>query len=245
MAVRKQRDNLWNDVRGDAVVEATILFPIIIMVFAGLVLLAMYLPTRAALQQATQYAATAIATERSDTWLRHDPDSMTYYWETERSALGSVYGAVLGALTGNNRDDADNAEQAVINMEANGVLEPAGELSVEYGVVNYIVYRDRGHGHPYHPHAGGSLLCGVSLGDSGDGDLHRRGAKRRRVRAEYGPGPGPDTVPGREVQSHRYAGRRGGAGREIHRIPGDIGARRWESFFTDWPGTARARSRCS
>ena len=114
----------------------------IIMVFAGLVLLAMYLPTRAALQQATQYAATAIATERSDTWLRHDPDSMTYYWETERSALGSVYGAVLGALTGNNRDDADNAEQAVINMEANGVLEPAGELSVEYGVVNYIVYKE-------------------------------------------------------------------------------------------------------
>ena len=125
MAARKQRDNLWNDVRGDAVVEATILFPIIIMVFAGLVLLAMYLPTRAALQQATQYAATAIATERSDTWLRHDPDSMTYYWETERSALGSVYGAVLGALTGNNRDDADNAEQAV-----------------EYGVVNYIVYKE-------------------------------------------------------------------------------------------------------
>lgn len=67
---------------------------------------------------------------------------MTYYWETERSALGSVYGAVLGALTGNNRDDADNAEQAVINMEANGVLEPAGELSVEYGVVNYIVYKE-------------------------------------------------------------------------------------------------------
>ena len=41
-----------------------------------------------------------------------------------------------------NRDDADNAEQAVINMEANGVLEPAGELSVEYGVVNYIVYKE-------------------------------------------------------------------------------------------------------
>ena len=67
---------------------------------------------------------------------------MTYYWETDRSALGSVYGALLGALTGNNRDDADNAEQAVINMEANGVLEPAGELSVEYGVVNYIVYKE-------------------------------------------------------------------------------------------------------
>ena len=31
MAAEKQRENLWNDVRGDAVVEATILFPIIIM----------------------------------------------------------------------------------------------------------------------------------------------------------------------------------------------------------------------
>lgn len=142
MAAEKQRENLWNDVRGDAVVEATILFPIIIMVFAGLVLLAMYLPTRAALQQATQYAATAIATERSDTWLRHDPDSMTYYWETERKDLGSVYGALLGALTGNKRDDADNAEQTVIGMEQSGVLKPAGELSVEYGVVNYIVYKE-------------------------------------------------------------------------------------------------------
>ena len=39
-------------------------------------------------------------------------------------------------------DITDNAEQAVINMEANGVLEPAGELSVEYGVVNYIVYKE-------------------------------------------------------------------------------------------------------
>ena len=53
-----------------------------------------------------------------------------------------MLGAVLGAVRGIFRDDADNAEQAVINMEANGVLEPAGELSVEYGVVNYIVYKE-------------------------------------------------------------------------------------------------------
>ena len=80
----KHLNRLWRDTRGDAVVEATILFPIIIMIFAGLVLLAMYLPTRAALQRATQYAATAIATERSDTWLRHDPDALAYYWIHER-----------------------------------------------------------------------------------------------------------------------------------------------------------------
>ena len=134
--------NLWIDERGDAVVEATILFPIIVMIFAGLVLLSMYLPTRAALQQATQYAATAIATERSDTWLRHDSDTLTYYWESDRSQLGSVYGALIGALVGNNRDDADNAEQAVINMDKKGVIQPPGELTVEYGVVNYISYKE-------------------------------------------------------------------------------------------------------
>ena len=122
--------------------EAIILFPIIIMIFAGLVLLSMYLPTRAVLQEATQYAATAIATERSDTWLRQDPDSLSYYWETDRDQLGSVYGALLGALTGNNRNDAANAKETVINMENKGVLKPSGELTVEYGVVNYIVYKE-------------------------------------------------------------------------------------------------------
>lgn len=50
----KKAKDLWRDDRGDAVVEATILFPIIIMIFAGLVLLSMYLPTRANLQRATQ-----------------------------------------------------------------------------------------------------------------------------------------------------------------------------------------------
>lgn len=134
--------NLWIDERGDAVVEATILFPIIVMIFAGLVLLSMYLPTRAALQQATQYAATAIATERSDTWLRHDPDTLTYYWENDKRQLGSVYGALIGALVGNDRDDADNAEQTVINMDKKGVIQPPGELTVEYGVVNYIIYKE-------------------------------------------------------------------------------------------------------
>lgn len=134
--------SLWKDTRGDAVVEATILFPIIIIIFAGLVLLSMYLPTRAVLQRATQYAATAIATERSDTWLRHDPDTLQYYWENDRAQLGSVYGALLRALTGNNRDDEDNAAQTVINMDKKSVFKPAGELTVEYGVVNYVVYKE-------------------------------------------------------------------------------------------------------
>ena len=54
---------LLRDTRGYAVVEATILFPIMMMIFAGLMLLAVYLPNRAVLQRATQYAATAMATK--------------------------------------------------------------------------------------------------------------------------------------------------------------------------------------
>lgn len=141
VALKKAKD-LWRDDRGDAVVEATILFPIIIMIFAGLVLLSMYLPTRANLQRATQYAATAMATERSDTWLRHDPENLEYYWENSRDNLGNVYMALFRSLGGNGRDDADNAEQTVINMEQKGVLKPTGELTVEYGIVNYIIYKE-------------------------------------------------------------------------------------------------------
>ena len=66
------------DERGGVIVEATILFPIMIMVFAGLVLLSMYLPTRAQLQRATQYVATGMATARSDGSVSFDEDG--YSW---------------------------------------------------------------------------------------------------------------------------------------------------------------------
>ena len=68
-----------SDTSGDAVVEATVLFPIMIMIFAALVLLSIYLPARAVLQRATQFAATALANEASDTWLFFDESSMSYY----------------------------------------------------------------------------------------------------------------------------------------------------------------------
>ena len=67
----KRRWNAWLNGKSGAyaVVEATILFPIIMMVFAGLFLLSVYLPTRTILQRGTQYAAEGIATARSDTWV--------------------------------------------------------------------------------------------------------------------------------------------------------------------------------
>ena len=130
-------------------VEATILFPIIFMIFAGLMLMAVYLPTRALLQRATQYAATALATERSDTWLRCDPETGEYYWLEDKDDLGTVYSTVFGALKGNNRDEALAAEQLVEKIEGKGrkkdsknQKEDSEDLEVEYGVLNYIVYKE-------------------------------------------------------------------------------------------------------
>jgi len=67
-----RKNQFWRDSCGDAVVEATILFPIIIMGFSAIVLISIYLPQRAILQEAAQVAATAIATARSDTWINFD-----------------------------------------------------------------------------------------------------------------------------------------------------------------------------
>ena len=137
------KHGLWRDTEGYAVVEATFLFPIMIMVFAGIVLLAAYLPLRSSLQRSTQCAATAIATERSDTWLRHDADELKYYWLKDRRQVGSVYSSVLRAISGNGRDDEDNARQIVVNMEKNGFLNPSDKnLEVKFGVVNYVIYKE-------------------------------------------------------------------------------------------------------
>ena len=129
--------NLVNDTNGDAVVEAAILFPIMIMIFAALVLLAIYLPTRAALQRATQYAATVLATERSDTWLFYDESSMAFYWEDDKERLKNVYAALFSS-----DDIQDKGEDIVIEVENRGVSSKAGNLTVECSIFNKVVYKE-------------------------------------------------------------------------------------------------------
>ena len=126
------------DTKGDALVEAAILFPVMIMIFAALVLLAMYLPTRAALQRATQYAATAIATESSDTWLFYDTESMSYYRETDKDRLRNVY-AALFTSTG---DAVAKGEAIVKGIESRSLSYKEGELEVLCYPNNYIVYTE-------------------------------------------------------------------------------------------------------
>jgi len=126
------------DTNGDAVVEAAILFPIIIMIFAALVLLAVYLPTRAALQRATQYAATALAVEKSDTWLFFDEKSMSYSWENNKSSLKNVY----AALFSDGIDVAAKGEKIVTGIEGRSLSSKAGVLSVNCHVVNKLIYKE-------------------------------------------------------------------------------------------------------
>ena len=126
------------DAGGDAVVEAAILFPIMIMVFAALVLLAVYLPTRAALQHATQAAATAIATEKSDSWLRYNESAMSYEWITDKGQLENVYAALFSGIG----SAASRGEAIAVNTEERGISLRTGNLTVDCNMVNRIVYKE-------------------------------------------------------------------------------------------------------
>lgn len=132
--------NFIKDTSGDAVVEATILFPVLIMIFAGLVLLSMYLPTRAVLQQATQYAATAIATEKSDTWIFFDENNMEYYFEKDKSRLDNVYITLIKSILLN--DDKQKSKTIVENIENSKISTTSGDLKIEFGIINYIIYKE-------------------------------------------------------------------------------------------------------
>lgn len=136
----EQKRNRRDSTAGYAVVEATILFPIIMMIFAGIILLAIYLPTRSALQRATQYAATALATEQSDTWLEFDVERMEYDWITKKNELPNVYVALVSSFF--KGDTAKKAETIVRNMENNGITQTVGELTVSCEIHNYVVYKE-------------------------------------------------------------------------------------------------------
>lgn len=134
----KERCGFARDTGGYAVVEATILFPIILMAFAGLVLLSMYLPTRAVLQRETQYAATALATVQSDTWLEFDKSELEYYWLGGGDEPANVYVALISAFF---KGDAD-AETIVENLEEHNLVGRVGDLTVSCGINNFVVYKE-------------------------------------------------------------------------------------------------------
>jgi len=129
--------DLLKNTNGDAVVESTILFPIMIMVFAALVLLSIFLPAQAVLQRATQFAATALATEKSDTWLVFDDNTLSFVWETDASKLKNVYADLFS-----NEDIADRGEAITREVESRSISSKEGTLSVSAYLENKIIYRE-------------------------------------------------------------------------------------------------------
>jgi len=109
-----------------------------IMIFAALVLLAIYLPARAALQRATQYAATALATEMSDTWLFFDEGSMSYYRENDINRLSNVYAGLFSGIG----DVQSKGEVIVHDLERRSISSRSGRLSIESSIVNSIIYKE-------------------------------------------------------------------------------------------------------
>ncbi len=136
----KRQKNLWEDTTAGAIVEATILFPIIIMIFMGLFLLSIYLPVRATLQEATQYAANAVAIDRSDTWLYYNDASGGYALYTAKSDLPNVYVAVFQSLVGGR--EKETARQIVEERMEQSIMKPKGELDVDCNLMNYVLYKE-------------------------------------------------------------------------------------------------------
>lgn len=128
-------DFLKNDNKGAAVVEATILLPIMIMIFAGLVLLSIYLPGRAQLQRATQYVATGIATARSDGSVAFDENG--YSWTGGNQEFANVYAAMFSTdISG------PQAKKIISETYGTGFLANDENLCVECGVKNFIIYKE-------------------------------------------------------------------------------------------------------
>lgn len=130
--------------KGMIVVQATILFPIIIMILFALIILSMTLPTRAVLQNIAQETATAMAIQRSDTWVNYGKDTngnYVYYVETDKSNLTNVYVSVLSSFF---TEDSSKITEVVTDKydDTKIIYKFNGDLEVEVGVINCVIYRE-------------------------------------------------------------------------------------------------------
>lgn len=131
------KQSFWRDRSGYVVVEATFLYPMVFLAFFCVMLLAFYLPTRAALQSATQNAATAMAVERSDTWILWDQDLSTLKVEQDVTQLGNVYRSVFDEW-----EQEAKAVSLVENYDYHLLPYGADDIQVTYEYCNYITYSE-------------------------------------------------------------------------------------------------------
>lgn len=137
--LKKMAGRLKQDTKGDAVVEAAFLFPIMTLIMAALVLVSIYLPAQALLQWSTQYAATALAVEMSDTWLSYSTDNMAFYLISDKADLTNVYTSLF-----EHDDGTISAKGELIAevMESQGVSARSGSLTVSCHLNNALIYKE-------------------------------------------------------------------------------------------------------
>lgn len=135
--MERSRQSFFRDDSGYVVVEATFLYPLVFLVFFCVMLLAFYLPTRAALQSATQNAATSLAVERSDTWITWNEELGLLTLEEDGDQLHHVYYSVF--------EDWDQEAKAcalVQNYDYRLLPYGAEDIEVSYDYYNYITYSE-------------------------------------------------------------------------------------------------------
>lgn len=130
--------NFINEEKGMVAVEAAILFPIIILSFFALLLLCMYLPTKAVLQNATQTAANAISVCSGDTWIGYDETSLAYKSKSA-DELKNVYYELIAT----NFINYDETATAIVkSIHDNSVVPSNGTLTVESNLKSFVVYKE-------------------------------------------------------------------------------------------------------
>jgi len=151
---------IWHDTSGDALVEATILFPIMVMVFAALALLAMYLPQEANLERAVQFAASSLAPENADMGYGYDENGLAVVWDfdlhntyqdfftgTYTGKNSNVYFKMInwvitaGALA-SDKHLQERADAIVQSVMASSIMARSFPIEVECTVRRGLIYSD-------------------------------------------------------------------------------------------------------
>ncbi len=141
----KYLNKIFKDEYGGAIIEATFVFPIMMLIIMGLVLLSIYLPIKGILQYATQTAANAMSIELSDTWVRFDDDTKKYIVisNDELKAEGSVYTTALRTVFANKNEPKNRAETIVNDLYDSSIALKIGEpVDVNVEMLNAVIYKE-------------------------------------------------------------------------------------------------------
>lgn len=136
-------NQILEDENGDAIVEATFVFPIIIFIIMGLIILSMYLPTKGVLQYATQRAANAVSVEMSDTWIKFNENEMKFESYANYEELNNVYVDAAGSIFSNGNSVQEKAIYIVNKLYDDSIALKAGsDLDVDVKFNNAIIYKE-------------------------------------------------------------------------------------------------------